>query len=123
MYPLSCGMTQQIRRQELPGVTARILLAGLFAVVLLPRAALSADAMPTYDPVVSCTEAARRAGGRDAVPRPECLEAEAEAKALTAALWSSNAASLRQRCARLSERRKSFVTLNSCLRSNASGTR
>ncbi len=104
-------------------MTARILLAGFFAVVLLPRAALSADTIPTYDPVISCTEAARRAGDRDAGPRTECIEAETEAKAITPSLWSARPASLHERCTRLSERRKSFVTLNTCLQSNASGTR
>ncbi|TCI00147.1 hypothetical protein EJV46_05705 [Roseococcus sp. SYP-B2431] len=104
-------------------MTARILLAGLFAAALLPRPALSADAIPAYDPVLSCTEAARRAGDREAPPRPECLEAETQAKAIAASLWSAKPAGLRQRCARLSERRKSFVTLNACLRSDASGTR
>ena len=104
-------------------MTARILLAGVFAAIVLPRLAIAAEDFPNYDPVVSCTEAARRAGDRQAGPRPECIEVENQARALTSSLWSAQPAGLRQRCIRISDRRKSFVSLDSCLRSNAAGTR
>lgn len=96
---------------------ARLLLAGLISSAAAP--ALAQSGMPDYDPAQSCAEAARRAGVRNNVPSPDCIQGETEARDAIARVWPNLSASARQRCLRLSDRRQSFLILGSCVEREA----
>lgn len=102
---------------ETSEVIARVLLVGLMASTTIPS--LAQD-MPAYDPTRSCIDAARRAGARDNMAAPECVQGETEARGSVARVWSDLSASARQRCLRLADRRQSFLILSSCVEREAS---